>query len=84
MYKPLSLILMALISGCVTMSGNYSVNAYDAEGKLLNEKMQLVVEGRGIYTARNALCQAYPQSLVRIKAIKTGEELKSESPYKCK
>lgn len=83
MRTKLSLIFLTFLAGCVTMSGSYSVTAYDAQGKLLNEKMQLVAEGSGIYTTRNAICQAYPQAIVRIKEVKTGAELKSESPYQC-
>jgi len=72
-----------VLTGCLTMSGTYVLSAHDASGKNLTEKMRLVAEGTGIYTIRNALCQRYPKSLVVIKDAKTGEELRSESPYRC-
>ncbi|MFA7351792.1 MAG: hypothetical protein WC009_13615 [Methylotenera sp.] len=83
MYKKIPFTITFLFSGCVTLSGAYSISAYDSTGKLLNDKMQLVAEGSGIYSARNALCQAFPKATVVIKDTKTGAELKSESPYKC-
>ncbi|MES2553722.1 MAG: hypothetical protein V4588_08630 [Pseudomonadota bacterium] len=83
MYKKLPVIMIMLLTGCLTMSGAYSISAYDSEGKLLNEKMQMIAEGSGIYSVRNAICQTYPKATVLIKDIKTGAELKSESPYKC-
>jgi hypothetical protein len=33
---------------------------------------------------RNALCLNHPGATVVIRDAKTGEELKSESPYRCK
>lgn len=72
----------SLIS-CVTTQGVYSVDAYDADGNQLN-KVNLVAEGSSIYSTRNALCMSYPKSKVVIRDLKTGADLKSESPYQCK
>jgi hypothetical protein len=73
-----------VMSGCMTLSGNYVISAYDASGKLLTGNLKLIAQGSGIYTARNGICAAYPKATVLIKDTKTGQELKSESPYKCR
>lgn len=65
------------------MSGNYTVTGYDSAGKELMENSTLTAHGRGIYSMRNAFCLAHPNATVIIKDSKTGEELKSESPYQC-
>ena len=70
------------LSGCVTMSGTYKVNGIRSDGTTV--RPQFTAEGRHIYTARNAICAAYPDATVTIVDISTGEELTSESPYKCK
>lgn len=71
------------LSGCVTTSGSYTVSAQDSNGNNLTNNLNLMAVGSGIYTVRNALCQKYPKSIVVIKDAKTGENLKSESPYQC-
>lgn len=48
-------LVVVILAGCVTTSGTYVVTAHDANGKNLNEKLNLIAEGSGIYTARNAL-----------------------------
>jgi hypothetical protein len=72
------------LSGCVTLSGTYVVSATDAEGRDLSSNVRMTADGSRIYTARNALCSAYPGAVVHIKDLQTGEELRSESPYTCK
>jgi len=72
------------LSGCVTLSGTYVVSATDAEGRDLSSNLRMTADGSRIYTARNALCAAYPGAVVHIKDLQTGEELRSESPYTCK
>jgi len=71
-----------LLSGCVTLSGTYAVTAVRADGT--PAKVNIMAEGRGIYTARNAICASEPGATVTIKDARTGQELRSESPYKCK
>lgn len=71
-----------LLSGCVTMTGNYTVTAVTARGKPINAVFQ--AQGRSIYTARNAICAASPKAVVTIRSEETGQELKSESPYQCR
>lgn len=65
------------------MSGTYAVSAYDSEGKPLTQNVKHIAEGREIYTIRNALCINHPKAVVVITDLKTGKELKSESPYQC-
>lgn len=79
----LVLALLLMLSGCLTLSGVYTVDAYDKNGNLLG-KTNNMAEGSGIYTVTNALCAVYPGATVVIKDAKTGEELKSESPHKCR
>jgi hypothetical protein len=43
-----------------------------------------MAQGSGIYTARNAFCEAFPGATVKIIDTSTGEEYKEESPYQCK
>jgi len=83
MKKILLIAITLAISGCVTTSGNYTITGYDANGKELMGNLKLTAQGRGIYSARNAFCQAHLNATVIIKDSKTGEELKSESPYQC-
>ncbi len=73
-----------LLAGCVTMSGNYVVTAEGSDGATVGSQFAITAEGSGIYSARNALCATYPGATVHIKDAATGEELKGESPYKCR
>lgn len=72
------------IGGCVTLSGNYVISAFDSNGKQLTGNTQFTAQGRGIYTARNALCAANRKASIVIKDMQTGKELQSESPYQCR
>lgn len=80
----LAITLGFLLPGCLVLSGTYTVAAYDRNGKNLTEKINIIAEGGRIYTVRNALCLNHPGATVVIRDAKTGEELKSESPYRCK
>jgi hypothetical protein len=77
-------IVISSLSACVTLSGTYVVSATDAEGRDLSSNVRMTADGSRIYTARNALCLAHPGAVVHIKDLRTGEELRSESPYICK
>jgi len=81
-FKLIGLATFFLI-GCVTTSGIYVVSAHDANNKNQDEKLNLIAEGSGIYTARNALCQNHPKAIITIKDATTNKELKGESPYQC-
>lgn len=66
------------------MGGNYKLSAVDESGKELSSGLVLTAQGRGIYSVRNALCQRYPGASVIIKDSNTGEQLRNESPYRCR
>lgn len=76
-------VCLFALSGCLTLSGVYSVTAEDKTGKPINTKVNMVAEGSGIYPVRNALCRVYPGAVIRIRNVDTNQELKSESPYHC-
>lgn len=70
------------LSGCVTLSGTYVITATRADGTPIN--VHMMAEGRGIYTAKNAICAAEPGATITIRDVETKQELKSESPHKCR
>jgi len=72
------------LSGCLTLSGLYTITVVDAEGNDLRPGVSLMAEGSGIYSMRNAMCTNHPGAIVHIRDAKTGQELRSESPYKCR
>lgn len=72
-----------LLTGCMTLSGTYQLSLQDAKGQPLPQNINMTAQGGGIYTVRNAMCSAHPGATVIIRDLKSGEELKSESPYKC-
>ncbi len=74
--------LLLTLGGCVTMSGDYDVTSVDASGAPIN--MVMTSHGSAIYSSRNMFCQNFPKATVTIRDLKTGEELKSESPYHCR
>lgn len=72
----------AMLSGCMTLKGDYMLKAVDANGNQLN-KIGVMALGSGIYTARNALCMGHPKAKIVITDIQTRQELAGESPYQC-
>lgn len=76
--------LLLLLSGCLTMSGEYTVTAQDASGAPLTKLGTFTAEGHNIYPIRNAFCLNAPGATVIIRDARTGEELSSESPYHCR
>ncbi|UQY34145.1 hypothetical protein K8U54_20925 [Pseudomonas fulva] len=74
---------VTLLTGCMTLSGTYQLSLQDAKGQPLSQNINITAQGSGIYTVRNAMCSAHPGATVIIRDLKSGEELKSESPYKC-
>ncbi|MGV3742596.1 MAG: hypothetical protein ACO1NO_09840 [Burkholderiaceae bacterium] len=80
----LALGLSLALTGCVTMSGTYELNAFDSSGKQLTSNMRLTAEGSRIYSVRNGLCMTYPKATIIMKDVKTGAELQGESPYQCR
>jgi hypothetical protein len=75
---------MTALSGCVTLSGDYEITAVGTDGQPVASNMKMTAHGSGIYTFINAICSAHPGATVYVRDIKTGEELKSESPKKCR
>lgn len=71
----------ALLSGCVTLSGTYKVSLQSGAN---SGNTEILTQGRGIYTARNALCSIHPGATVVIRDAASGEEVKGESPYRCR
>ncbi|MHC8300287.1 hypothetical protein [Pseudomonas sp. ZS1P83] len=76
--------LLLSLSGCLTMSGEYTVTAHDASGAQIKKLGTFVAEGHNIYPVRNAFCLNAPGATVIIRDNKTGEELRGESPYHCR
>lgn len=74
--------ISAFLVGCVTTSGNYVVTATDAQGNPI--KATFHVQGRHIYSARNAICSTHPGATVSIHSAEAGKDLQGESPYKCR
>lgn len=81
-----SIPVLLLLSGCLTMSGNYELKAESADGASLAGNIGMMAQGNGIYTARNAMCAALKgkNARIRIYDLETGKELSSESPYRCR
>lgn len=84
MKLPFIIFICLTLSSCVTMSGAYNVVAKDPTTGVEIPGPKFVGLGKGIYSIRNAFCKQYPGAVVIISDAKTGEELKSESPYKCR
>lgn len=80
----LSVLATAFLNGCATTKGTYTVTPVDDNGKNLSPNLVFTAQGSGIYSARNAMCSKYKGATILIKDIKTNQELKGESPYKCK
>lgn len=75
---------MLLLTGCITVNGDYRVVAYDENGKELAPKVKMLAHGTGIYSSKIALCRAFPNATVRVFDLNTNQELKGESPRKCR
>jgi len=82
--NPFALLSVFVLSGCATLTGTYELKAYDNTGKPIQMRMRMIAEGRGIYTARNAICIAHPGATVTIVETRTKQELAGESPHRCR
>ncbi|WP_237266701.1 hypothetical protein [Pseudomonas sp. ADAK22] len=71
--------LLLSLSGCLTMSGEYTVTAHDASGAQITRLGTFTAEGHNIYPIRNAFCLNAPGATVIIRDARTGEELRSEA-----
>ena len=79
----IAMFAAVLMTGCVTLSGNYKLQAIDQQGKPVATNMNFTAAGRGVYTVRNVFCSSYPKATVFITSIDTGQNLDGESPYHC-
>ncbi|WP_416192217.1 hypothetical protein [Neisseria sp. CCUG12390] len=85
MKKTLIILAALFFSACAAFSGKeYSVNAYDAQGRQLNKKFELDSNKAGIQMARQSLCQTYPNATIRVYNNITRMEVKEYSPYLCR
>lgn len=72
---------LIFLPACLTTKGNYTVSAILPDGTAV--PTNVMAQGSGIYTARNAFCQGYPGATVVIIDAKTGQNYDAESPYQC-
>lgn len=84
MMEVLALSAILGLAGCVTLSGNYKVSLQNVPDGSAANNTEIRAQGSGIYTAINALCITHPGATVVVRDTITGEELKSESPHKCR
>ena len=85
MMKKIGLLsIILLLNGCMTLNGDYRLVALDENGNDLAPKVQMLAHGTGIYRSKIVLCKAFPKATVRIYDTRTNEELKGESPRKCR
>lgn len=82
-YLPI-LALSSALSGCLVTSGTYSIVAVDDSGADLTKGITHFAYGSGIYSSRSALCSLFKGATIIIKNVDTGEELKGESPRRCR
>ncbi|UOO82848.1 hypothetical protein LVJ83_05145 [Uruburuella testudinis] len=81
-----AVLLSALVlSACAGLAGKeYSVEAYNSRGQLLNKRIALDSNKAGIPVARDSLCKTYPNATIRVYNNITKQELKDASPYSCR
>ncbi|EIG27969.1 hypothetical protein [Neisseria sicca] len=87
--KPISLFpllaVVSLLGSCAAFEGKeYSVNAYDARGRMLNKRFEMDSNKAGIPVARSVLCKRYPHATVRVYNNFTGQEVREYSPHSCR
>lgn len=79
--KKCLIISTVLISACVSTTGKYTLTATRSDGTQV--PTAVMAQGAGMYSARDALCEANPGATVKIIDSKTGEEFTEESPHQC-
>lgn len=72
------------LGGCMTLTGDYRIEAQDENGQNLLPKMKLVAQGRGLTTTKISLCRTFPKATIRVYDLHTNEEIKGQSPRKCR
>lgn len=73
-----------LVSACSTPEGYFGFEATDTLGKPINTGMVTIADGRSIYTVLSGFCSVHRGATLVIRNVKTKEELKPQSPHRCK
>ncbi|ASK26666.1 hypothetical protein [Neisseria chenwenguii] len=72
-----------LLAACALEGKEYSVAAYNANGKQLNKKIEFDSNKAGIKVLCSSLCKNYPHATIRVHNNLTGMEVREYSPYRC-
>ena len=73
-----------LATACSTPEGYFGFEATDAQGNPINTGMVTIADGRSIYTVLSGFCSVHRGATLVIRNVKTNEELKPQSPHRCK
>lgn len=74
-----------VLAACTSvLSSEYSVKAYNSQGKLLSEQTSISTNQAGLQMARDTLCRTYPQAQIKVFNNITRQEMKAYSPYQCR
>lgn len=83
--KYIVLLSVLALGACASWQGKeYSVRAYNSQGKLLSKNFQLDSNQAGIPIARDSLCKAHPNATIRVHNKVTKQEQTEYSPYLCR
>lgn len=83
--KYMILLPVLALAACAGLSGKeYSIAAYDSNGRLLSKRVELDSNEAGISIARDTLCRVHPGATVRVHNNFTRMEVKKYSPYSCR
>ena len=77
-------LALLLASACSTPEGYFGFEATDAQGNPINTGMVTIADGRSIYTVLSGFCSVHRGATLVIRNVKTKEELKPQSPHRCK
>ncbi len=79
------LLSLLVLGACASWQGKeYSVRAYNSQGKLLSKNFQLDSNLAGIPMARDSLCKVHPNATIRVRNNVTKQEQTEYSPYSCR
>lgn len=82
--KYIVLLSVLALGACASWQGKeYSVGAYNSQGKLLNKIVSIDSNRAGIPMARDSLCKAHPNAIIRVHNNVTKQEL-TDSRYSCR
>ncbi len=77
-------LALLLASACSTPEGYFGFEATDAQGKPIKTGMVTIADGRSIYTVLAGFCSVHRGATIVIRNVKTKEELKPQSPHRCR